>query len=77
MSTTPARRVVRPGLATATVCLAAAALLPTAPAQAAEPRPTGTRTPVTAPYAVPLDALGGLSLGQHLADLRLADPRLG
>ncbi len=45
-------------------------------AHAAQPTPADSGARAVAAYAAPLDSLGGRSLGQYLADLRLDDPRL-
>ena len=61
---------------TAVVAVTASSFCWSLPANAVPVREAATPSPATAPYATPLDALGGQSFAQYLADHQAGDPRL-
>ena len=61
---------------TAVVAFTASSFCWSLPANAVPVREAATPAPATAPYATPLDALGGQSFAQYLADHQAGDPRL-
>jgi hypothetical protein len=61
---------------TAAVAVTACCLSWSLPANAVPVRDAATPAPVTAAYATPVDALGGRSFAQYLADHQAGDPRL-
>jgi hypothetical protein len=69
----------RSSVVSALTLVAAVATIATAtPAVASPPRgPEGPRVTSTSAYAEPLDALGGRTLAQYLADHYARDRRLG
>ena len=61
---------------TAAVAVTACSLSWSLPANAAPAREAATPAPAAAPYVTPVDALGGRSFAQYLADHQAGDPRL-